>query len=141
MARSRRAGRVRSGAQAQYGPLKVPNEGPDERCLCLSDILPTAWQALKYADAGPGSTLAVIGLGPVGQLSCRAAFQLGAERVIGVDLLPKRLELAHRFGIETIDLRDVDGVPTAIMELTGGRDADSVIDAVGMEAATRSPRR
>jgi threonine dehydrogenase-like Zn-dependent dehydrogenase len=120
--------------QAQYGPLKVPQDGPDERYLYLSDILPTAWQAVKYADVVPGSTLAVIGLGPVGQMSCRAAFQLGAERVIGVDLLPERLDLARRFGVETIDLRDVDDVPAAIMDLTGGRGADSVIDAVGMEA-------
>jgi threonine dehydrogenase-like Zn-dependent dehydrogenase len=119
--------------QAQYGPLKVPQDGPDERYLYLSDILPTAWQAVKYADVVPGSTLAVIGLGPVGQMSCRAAFQLGAERVIGVDLLPERLDLARRFGVETIDLRDVDDVPAAIMDLTG-RGADSVIDAVGMEA-------
>jgi threonine dehydrogenase-like Zn-dependent dehydrogenase len=120
--------------QAQYGPLKVPEDGADERYLYLSDILPTGWQAVKYADVAPGSTLAVIGLGPVGQMSCRAAFQMGAERVIGVDLLPERLDLARRFGVETIDLREVEDVPAAIMDLTAGRGADSVVDAVGMEA-------
>ena len=120
--------------QAQYGPLKLPERGRDERYLYLSDILPTGWQAAKYADVSPGSTVAVIGLGPVGQLATRAAFQLGAERVIGADLLPERLQLAGKFGVEAVDLRDVDDVSSAIMDLTGGRGADSVVDAVGMEA-------
>jgi threonine dehydrogenase-like Zn-dependent dehydrogenase len=120
--------------QAQYGPIKVPQTGQDERYLYLSDILPTGWQAVKYADVGLGSTVAVMGLGPVGQMSSRAAFQLGADRVIGVDLLPERLDLARRFGVETIDLGEVDDVPSAVRDLTGGRGADSVIDAVGMEA-------
>jgi threonine dehydrogenase-like Zn-dependent dehydrogenase len=119
---------------ARYGPIKLPEHGPDERYLYLSDILPTGWQAVKYADVGPGSTVAVIGLGPVGQMSTRAAFQLGAERVIGVDLLAERLDLADHYGVETLDLRDVKDVPDAIMDLTHGRGADSVVDAVGMEA-------
>jgi threonine dehydrogenase-like Zn-dependent dehydrogenase len=120
--------------QAQYGPLKLPEHGRDERYLYLSDILPTGWQAAKYADVGPGSTVAVLGLGPVGQMASRAAFQLGAERVIGFDLLPERLQLAGKFGVEAIDLRDVQDAPSAVLDRTGGRGADSVVDAVGMEA-------
>ncbi|WP_040156327.1 zinc-dependent alcohol dehydrogenase [Mobilicoccus massiliensis] len=121
--------------QAQYGPVVVPADGPDERYLYLSDILPTAWQAVKYAEVGPGSTVAVVGLGPVGQLCTRIAQYLGAERVIGVDLVTDRLATARARGVEAIDLRDVDGdVHTAIRDLTDGRGVDSAVDAVGMEA-------
>ncbi|WP_168582964.1 zinc-dependent alcohol dehydrogenase [Gephyromycinifex aptenodytis] len=121
--------------QAQYGPIVVPAEGHDERYLYLSDILPTAWQGVKYAEASPGRTIAVIGLGPVGQLAARAALFLGAERVIGVDLVDERLAAARTFGVETIDARQVQGeVSEAIRELTRGRGADGVVEAVGMEA-------
>jgi threonine dehydrogenase-like Zn-dependent dehydrogenase len=120
--------------QAQFGPVKVPDEGPDTRFLYLSDILPTAWQGVKYADVEPGGTLAVIGLGPVGQFATRIAKQLGAGRVIGVDLVPERLALAARHGIETLDLREVDDVAATLIEMTGGRGPDGVLEAVGMEA-------
>lgn len=121
--------------QAQYGPIVVPDDGsPDERWLYLSDVVPTAWQAVRYADVQPGGTVAVIGLGPIGQMACRVARHLGAARVIGVDLVPERLEMARRHGVETIDLSDVDDVPAAIRDLTDGRGPESVIDAVGMEA-------
>jgi len=120
--------------QAHFGPVKVPDEGPDTRFLYLSDILPTAWQGVKYADVEPGGTLAVIGLGPVGQFATRIAKQLGAGRVIGVDMVPERLALAARHGIETLDLREVDDVPSALIEMTGGRGPDGVLEAVGMEA-------
>jgi len=120
--------------QAQYGPVVVPEEGSDERYLYLSDILPTAWQAAKYADIEPGSTVAVYGLGPVGQLATRSALQLGAGRVIGVDRVDERLAMARGFGVETVDMREVDDPAEAIREMTGGRGADSVIEAVGMEA-------
>ncbi len=121
--------------QAHYGPVVVPAEGPDELYLYLSDILPTAWQGVKYAEAGPGTTIAVIGLGPVGQLAARAALHLGADRVIGVDLVDERLATARRFGVETLDLREVDGsVSDAIRDMTNGRGADGVVEAVGMEA-------
>ena len=119
--------------QAQYGPIKLPETGSDDRWLYLSDILPTAWQAVQYAELDPGETLAVIGLGPVGQLAVRCARQRGAGRVIGVDLVPERLAKAAAQGVEVIDLSAED-VTTAILELTGGRGADRVIDAVGMEA-------
>ncbi len=120
--------------QAQYGPIPVPADGPDERYLFLSDIIPTAWQAVKWADVGQGSTVAVLGLGPVGQFCTRIAKHLGAERVIGVDLVPERLAMAERHGIETIDSTGVDDVAEALIDMVDGRGPDGVVDAVGMEA-------
>jgi threonine dehydrogenase-like Zn-dependent dehydrogenase len=119
--------------QAHFGPIAVPDGVPDERFLYLSDILPTAWQAVAYADVPEEGTLAVFGLGPVGQLCARIGVHQG-RRVIGVDRVPERLELARKHGIETVDLSDDDNVAEAILELTGGRGADGVVDAVGMEA-------
>ena len=120
--------------QAHFGPIKVPDGVPDERMLYLSDILPTAWQGVAYADVPPGGTLAVLGLGPVGQLAGRVALHLGVERVIGVDLVPARLATAAAHGLETLDVTDVDDVAATLIELTGGRGPDSVLEAVGMEA-------
>jgi len=120
--------------QAHFGPIKVPDGGPDERFLFLSDILPTAWQAVEFADLPQGGTLAVLGLGPVGQFTARIARRHGAERVIAVDSVPERLEMARRHGIETIDSNDVDDVAEALLEMTAGRGPDGVVDAVGMEA-------
>jgi threonine dehydrogenase-like Zn-dependent dehydrogenase len=120
--------------QAQYGPVKLPHEGADERYLYLSDILPTAWQGVKYADVHEGDTVAVFGLGPVGQLATRCARHLGAARVIGVDLVDDRLATAAAHGVETVDLRTVDDAAMAIREMTNGRGADCVVEAVGMEA-------
>jgi threonine dehydrogenase-like Zn-dependent dehydrogenase len=120
--------------QAHFGPIKVPSSFPDERFLFLSDVLPTSWQAVKFADVEPGSTVAVIGLGPIGQMSARIARHLGAARVIAVDSVAERLEMARRHGVETIDDSMVDDVPAAILDLTDGRGADGVIEAVGMEA-------
>lgn len=120
--------------QAHFGPIKVPDGFPDERFLYLSDVLPTSWQAVAYADVEPGCTVAVIGLGPIGQMSARIARHLGAERVIAVDSVPERLEMARRHGIEVLDDSQVDNVPAAILDLTDGRGADGVIEAVGMEA-------
>ena len=120
--------------QAHFGPIKVPHEHPDQRFLYLSDIIPTAWQAVTYADVPPGGTLAVLGLGPVGQFAARIARHLGADRVIGVDLVTERLALAAAHGIEVLDRRGVDDVAAALIEMTGGRGPDGVVDAVGMEA-------
>ncbi|MEV5694803.1 zinc-dependent alcohol dehydrogenase [Micromonospora globbae] len=119
---------------AQFGPITVPDAGPDERWLYLSDILPTAWQAVKYADTPPGGTLAVFGLGPVGQFCARVGLHLGAGRVIGLDLVPERLEMARRYGVEVLDVRDLDDVPGTLVDMVDGRGPDAVIDAVGMEA-------
>ena len=120
--------------QAQFGPIKVPEGPADQRFLYLSDVLPTAWQGVQYAEVPSGGTLAVIGLGPIGQMAARIARHQGVERVIGVDLVPERLALAQRHGIETLDTRDVDDVAEALIELTGGRGPDGVLEAVGMEA-------
>ncbi|MEV0129202.1 zinc-dependent alcohol dehydrogenase [Dactylosporangium sp. NPDC050688] len=119
--------------QAQFGPIKVPDGPSDDRFVYLSDVLPTAWQALEYAAVPDGGTLAVLGLGPIGDMATRIARHRGM-RVIGVDLVPERLERARANGVEVIDLTQVDDVADAIRDLTDGRGADSVIDAVGMEA-------
>ena len=120
--------------QAHFGPIKVPHEHSDQRFLYLSDILPTAWQAVVFADVPPGGTLAVLGLGPVGQLAARIGRHLGADRVIGVDLVPERLAMAAARGTEVLDARDVEDVAATLIEMTSGRGPDGVIDAVGMEA-------
>jgi threonine dehydrogenase-like Zn-dependent dehydrogenase len=116
---------------ADYGPVKVGQELPDDRYLFLSDILPTAWQAVKYADVAAGGTLAVLGLGPVGQFASRVGTHLGL-RVVGVDPVPERREMAARHGVEVLDYSK--GVADELRELTEGRGADGVVDAVGMEA-------
>ncbi len=120
--------------QAHFGPVPVPTDGPDERYLYLSDIIPTAWQAVKWADVEQGSTVVVLGLGPVGQFATRIAKHLGAERVLGVDRVPERLAMAQRHGIETLDDSGVDDVPAALLDLFDGRGPDSMVEAVGMEA-------
>src|SRR6201994_4622131 len=118
--------------QAQFGPIKVPADGPDEQYLFLSDVLPTAYQAVAYADTPKDGALAVLGLGPIGQFSARIARRLGTERVIGVDPVPERRAAAARFGIEAIDLNETDDSAGLLIEMTGGRGPDAVIDAVGM---------
>jgi threonine dehydrogenase-like Zn-dependent dehydrogenase len=120
--------------QAQFGPIKVPDGHPDERYLFLSDVLTTSWQAVKYADVEPGDTVLVTGLGPIGQMCARIARHLGAGRVIAVDDVPERLAMAERNGIEVIDYSKVEDVPEAVREMTAGRGADGVVEAVGMEA-------
>ncbi|MEV8561613.1 zinc-dependent alcohol dehydrogenase [Streptomyces sp. NPDC051917] len=123
--------------QAQFGPMKVPEGPPDDRFVYLSDVLPTAWQAVEYAAVPPGGTLAVLGLGPIGDMACRIAKARGAERVFGIDLVPERLARAARDGVETYDLRAFDdekALVHAIHDATGGRGPDAVIDAVGTEA-------
>lgn len=130
--------------QAQYGPVKVPPEVPENRFLYLSDVLPTAWQAVAYADVPEGGSLAVIGLGPIGDMACRIAMHQGVSPVIGIDLVPERLERARSRGVHTLDLRQYDGkgeIGEAVRELTDGRGADSVVDAVGMEAHGDGPAR
>ncbi|HEX2413343.1 MAG TPA: zinc-dependent alcohol dehydrogenase [Solirubrobacteraceae bacterium] len=119
--------------QAQFGPIKVPEGPPDDRFVYLSDVLPTAWQAVEYAAVPEGGTLVVLGLGPIGDMSTRVASHRG-YRVIGVDLVPERLERVRARGVDALDLNGHDDVAGHIRELTGGRGPDSVIDAVGMEA-------
>ena len=131
------------GAQAEYlrvphadfTHIKVPEGPPDDRFVYLSDVLPTAWQAVRYAGVPDGGSVVVLGLGPIGAMATRIAPYLGAEQVIGVDLVDERLgREGARDGTTTIDLREVDDVTAAVRDLTGGRGPDAVIDAVGMEA-------
>lgn len=119
--------------QAQFGPIRIGDDHPDERYLYLSDILPTAWQGVDYTSVPEGGTLAVFGLGPVGQLAVRIAKHRGL-RVIAVDRVEERLALAAQYGAETIDLTEEDDAVTAVLDRTDGRGADGCLDAVGMEA-------
>jgi threonine dehydrogenase-like Zn-dependent dehydrogenase len=120
--------------QAQYTHIKVPEGPPDERFVYLSDVLPTAWQAVEYAGIPDGGSVAVLGLGPIGDMASRIALHRG-HRVFGVDLVPERLERVRARGAEVLDLTAYDGnLADAIRDRTDGRGPDSVIDAVGMEA-------
>jgi threonine dehydrogenase-like Zn-dependent dehydrogenase len=129
------------GGQAEYlrvpyadvGPIKVPDGLSDDQVLFLSDIFPTGYMAAEFCDIKPGQTIAVWGCGPVGQFAIRSAFLLGAERVIAIDTVPERLELARSAGAVTLDFMK-DDIYERIQELTGGRGADACIDAVGTEA-------
>ena len=120
--------------QAQFGPIKVPVGPPDDRFLYLSDVLPTAWQAVEYAEIPKGGSVAVFGLGPVGQMAVRVARARGAETVIGIDLVSERLELAARHGATTLNVTEHREISDAIRDLTADRGADAVIDSVGAEA-------
>jgi threonine dehydrogenase-like Zn-dependent dehydrogenase len=131
------------GGQAEYLrvpfgntlPIKVPQGPPDDRFLYLSDVLPTAWQAVEYADVPTGGSVLVLGLGPIGDMCTRIAQHRGIATVIGVDLVPERLERAQHHGVQTIDLRShTKDMAEVVRGLTEGRGADAVIDAVGMEA-------
>ncbi|KAB1988290.1 zinc-dependent alcohol dehydrogenase [Streptomyces triticiradicis] len=131
------------GGQAEYLrvpfgntlPIAVPPGPPDERFVYLSDVLPTAWQAVDYAAVPPGGTVAVLGLGPIGDMCTRIAAHRGAGQVIGIDLVPERLERVRARGAHTLNLEEYgDGIVEAVRDLTDGRGPDSVIDAVGMEA-------
>jgi threonine dehydrogenase-like Zn-dependent dehydrogenase len=119
--------------QAQFTHIRVPEGAPDDRFVYLSDVLPTAWQAVEYAAVPPGGSVAILGLGPIGDMSARIARHRGL-RVIGVDLVPERIERARANDVEVLDLRGHDDIGDTIRDLTDGRGPDAVIDAVGMEA-------
>ncbi len=122
--------------QAQYTHIKIPEEGatlPDDRFVYLSDVMPTAWQAVEYAQIPEGGTVAVLGLGPIGDMSAQIAKHRG-HRVIAVEIVPDRIRRGRENGIEVIDGKNTKKVGDAIREMTNGRGPDSVIDAVGMEA-------
>src|SRR5438105_965902 len=132
-----------AGGQAQYvrvpfanvGPLKIESDLPDEKVLFLSDIFPTGYMAAENAQIQGNDTVVVWGCGPVGQFAIASAFMLGAARVIAIDRLPERLELARSIGAITVDYSEEGmSVLTALKDLTGGIGPDSCIDAVGLEA-------
>ena len=121
--------------EAQFTHILVPEGPPDDRFIYLSDVLPTAWQAVEYAGVPDGGSLLVLGLGPIGDMACRIAQQKWIDKIIAVDLVDERLERALAHGVQVIDLREhEDDLPEVVRELTDGRGPDSVIDAVGMEA-------
>lgn len=133
------------GGQAEYLrvpfgndlPIKVPHGPSDDRFVYLSDVLPTAWQAVEYADIPPGGSVTVLGLGPIGAMAARIALHRGAGLVIGVDRVPERLDRVSGYGATCLDLRRYDKAKElgdAVRDLTEGRGTDAVIDAVGMEA-------
>ena len=119
---------------ADFGPIKITGDHPDERYLYLSDILPTAWQGVQWAEVPEGGSLCVFGLGPVGQLAVRSARRMGIENIIAVDRVADRLAVAAAAGAQVIDLDEVKNVGDAVRDLTDGRGADGTLDAVGMEA-------
>src|SRR6201992_1206408 len=132
-----------AGGQAQYvrvpfanvGPLKIESDLEDEKVLFLSDIFPTGYMAAENAQIQEGDTVAVWGAGPVGQFAIASAFMLGAARVIAIDRLPERLELARSIGAITVDYSEEDvQVTQALKDLTGNVGPDACIDAVGLEA-------
>jgi threonine dehydrogenase-like Zn-dependent dehydrogenase len=116
---------------ADYNTIPVGSDLPDDRYLFLSDILPTAWQGVQYANVPDGGSLVVMGLGPVGQFVTRVGKHLGYE-VLAVDPVPERRAMAERHGIETWDL--TGDTVAALRDRTDGRGPDGVVDAVGMEA-------
>jgi len=130
------------GGQAEYLrvpfgntlPIKVPDAPLDDRYVYLSDVLPTAWQAVQYAGIPQGGSVLVLGLGPIGDMSTRIAKHLGAGQVIASDIVPERLARARANGITVIDSTDQADVVARVRDLTDGRGPDAVIDAVGMEA-------
>src|SRR4051812_33083975 len=135
-----------AGGQAEYMRvpfaattlIKVPQSGPDEKYLFLSDILPTGWQAAAYCDIQPTDTVAVWGCGPVGLFAIQSARLMGAGRVIAIDDVPERLEMAAGLGAEILDRSEEKVIPT-LKEMTGGHGPEKCIDAVGIEAHGPTP--
>ncbi|HEY9893301.1 MAG TPA: zinc-dependent alcohol dehydrogenase [Candidatus Sericytochromatia bacterium] len=130
-----------AGGQAEYarvpfadvGLFKIPNGLADDQVLFLTDVFPTGYMAAENCDIEPGDTVAIWGCGPVGQFAIRSAFLLGAGRVIAIDRVPERLQMAKDGGAEILNFEEIE-VGEALKEMTGGRGPDSVMDAVGMEA-------
>jgi threonine dehydrogenase-like Zn-dependent dehydrogenase len=131
-----------AGGQAQFarvpfadvGPIKIPDGIPDEKVVFLSDIFPTGYMGAENCNIRPGDTIALWGCGPVGQFAIRSCFMLGAGRVIAIDCVPERLEMARAAGAETLDFSKVD-VLEALREMTGNQGPDACMDVVGMEAS------
>ncbi|MFB2879396.1 zinc-dependent alcohol dehydrogenase [Floridanema aerugineum] len=131
-----------AGGQAEYarvpfadvGLFKIPEGLTDDQVLFLTDIFPTGYMAAENCQIQPGDTVAVWGCGPVGQFAIKSAYLLGADRVIAIDRIPERLQMAKEQGkAEIINYEEVDA-GEALKEMTGGRGPDACLDAVGMEA-------
>jgi threonine dehydrogenase-like Zn-dependent dehydrogenase len=130
------------GGQAEYLrvpfgntlPITVPEGPADDRFVYLSDVLPTAWQAVQYAGIPRGGSVLVLGLGPIGDMATRIALHLGAGKVFGADTVAERIERARGRGVDVIPSTTREDVVSAVRDATDGRGPDAVIDAVGMEA-------
>jgi threonine dehydrogenase-like Zn-dependent dehydrogenase len=118
---------------ANIGLVKLPDEVTDDQAILISDIFPTGYHAADMAEIRDGDTVCVLGCGPVGQFAIWSAFHLGAGRVIAVDRVPDRLEIARDQGAEIVNFEDDDPVDL-IGEMTRGIGPDRVIDAVGVDA-------
>jgi threonine dehydrogenase-like Zn-dependent dehydrogenase len=135
-----------AGGQAEYarvpfadvGPFKIPDGLTDDQVLFLTDIFPTGYMAAENCNIKPGDVIAIWGCGPVGQFAIRSAFMLGAEKVIAIDRVPERLQMAQENGAIVVNYEEIDA-GEAVKELTGGRGPDACIDAVGMEAHGTGP--
>jgi threonine dehydrogenase-like Zn-dependent dehydrogenase len=136
-----------AGGQAEYarvpfadvGLFKIPDGLTDDQVLFLTDIFPTGYMAAENCNIKPGDIVAVWGCGPVGQFAIKSAFMLGAHRVIAIDRIPERLQMAkEQCGAEVLNYEEID-VGEALKEMTGGRGPDSCLDAVGMEAHGTGP--
>lgn len=131
-----------AGGQAEYarvpfadvGLFKIPDGLSDEQVLFLTDIFPTGYMAAENCNIQPGDTVAIWGCGPVGLFAIKSAYMLGAERVIAIDRVPERLQMAKEQGkAEVLNYEEIE-VGDALKEMTGGRGPDACMDAVGMEA-------
>lgn len=136
------------GGQAEYarvpfadvGPFKIPEDLSDEQVVFMTDIFPTGYMAAENCNIQTGDVVAVWGAGPVGQFAIRSAFLLGAERVIAIDNIAERLEMAREAGAETINFQDDEkALMDQLKDMTDGHGPSSCIDAVGMEAHGTSP--
>src|SRR5262245_13683826 len=137
------------GGQAEYvrvpfadvGPTRIPEDMEDEQVLFLSDILPTGYQAAEMGEIQKGETVVVFGSGPVGLFAQKAAWLMGAGRVIAVDWVPYRLEFAKLYNnVETVNFAEVDDIIARLKKMTDGQGADVCIDAVGCEATGSLPQ-
>lgn len=130
-----------AGGQAEYarvpfadvGLFKIPDGLTDEQVVFLTDIFPTGYMAAENCQIQIGDTVAIWGCGPVGQFAIRSAYLLGADRVVAIDRVPERLQMAKEGGADVLNYEDIE-VGEALKEMTGGRGPDSVMDAVGTEA-------
>ena len=120
---------------ADLGTIKIESDLPDEKVLFLSDIFPTGYMAAENAQIEDGDTVAIWGCGPVGLFTMKSAWMMGAGRVIAIDQVPERLQMAREHcNVETIDFSQSDDVVQQLIEMTGGRGPDRCIDAVGAES-------
>ncbi len=130
-----------AGGQAQYarvpfadvGPMKIPDDLPDEKVVFLTDIFPTGYMAAENCNIQKGDVIAVWGCGPVGQFAIRSCFLLGAERVYAIDSVPERMRMAEQAGAIVLDMRD-EYIYDRLLDETAGRGPDACIEAVGSEA-------